>query len=138
VRPFSINNLFILMTFFMYIGIWRSSKLGNQLNDPDSKPGNRGKRDSQILLLHCLNRVHFDLPMSPLELEIYHQMTRRIIGIDPAFMSISLVMDVLSLPHFAVECSIYSFNHQSSCGYCGHSRQMFFLKITDASRFTRR
>jgi hypothetical protein len=49
-----------------------------------SKPGNRGKRDSQCLLLHYLNRVHFDAPMSPLELEIYHQM-RNVIGIDPAF-----------------------------------------------------
>ena len=49
-----------------------------------SKPGNRGKRDSQVLLLQYLNRVHFDAPMSPLELEIYHQM-RNVIGIDPAF-----------------------------------------------------
>lgn len=49
-----------------------------------SKPGNRGKRDSQVLLLHYLNRVHFDAPMNPLELEIYHQM-RNVIGIDPAF-----------------------------------------------------
>ena len=45
-----------------------------------SKPGNRGKRDSQILVMHYLNRVHFDAPMSPLELEIYHQM-RNVIGI---------------------------------------------------------
>lgn len=49
-----------------------------------NKPGNRGKRDSQVLLLQYLNRVHFDAPMAPLELEIYHQM-RNVIGIDPAF-----------------------------------------------------
>ena len=49
-----------------------------------SKPGNRGKRDSQCLLLRYLNRVHFDAPMCPLELEMYHQM-RNVIGIDPAF-----------------------------------------------------
>lgn len=49
-----------------------------------SKPGNRGKRDSQVMLLQYLNRVHFDAPMSPLELEIYHQM-RNVIGIDPTF-----------------------------------------------------
>lgn len=57
-----------------------------------SKPGNRGKRDSQILLLHYLNRVHFDLPMSPLELEIYHQM-RNVIGIDPAFYEYIFTID---------------------------------------------
>ncbi|KAJ7780186.1 glycosyltransferase family 2 protein [Mycena maculata] len=57
-----------------------------------SKPGNRGKRDSQILLLHYLNRVHFDGPMSPLELEIYHQM-RNVIGIDPAFYEYIFTVD---------------------------------------------
>ncbi|KDQ63949.1 glycosyltransferase family 2 protein [Jaapia argillacea MUCL 33604] len=57
-----------------------------------SKPGNRGKRDSQILLMHYLNRVHFDSPMSPMELEIYHQM-RNVIGIDPAFYEYIFTVD---------------------------------------------
>ena len=57
-----------------------------------SKPGNRGKRDSQILLLQYLNRVHFDSPMNLLELEIYHQM-RNVIGIDPAFYEYILMVD---------------------------------------------
>lgn len=57
-----------------------------------SKPGNRGKRDSQILLMHYLNRVHFDAPMSPLELEIYYQM-RNVIGIDPAFYEYIFTVD---------------------------------------------
>ncbi|KAJ2929721.1 hypothetical protein H1R20_g7360, partial [Candolleomyces eurysporus] len=57
-----------------------------------SRPGNRGKRDSQILLMHYLNRVHFDAPMSPLEIEIYHQM-RNVIGIDPAFYEYIFTID---------------------------------------------
>ncbi|KAG9317940.1 glycosyltransferase family 2 protein [Chiua virens] len=57
-----------------------------------SKPGNRGKRDSQILLMHYLNRVHFDAPMSPLELEIFHQM-RNVIGIDPTFYEYLFTVD---------------------------------------------
>ncbi len=57
-----------------------------------SKPGNRGKRDSQILVMHYLNRVHFDSPMSPLELEIYHQI-RNVIGIDPAFYEYIFTVD---------------------------------------------
>ena len=57
-----------------------------------AKPGNRGKRDSQILLLHYLNRVHFDAPMNPLELEIYHQM-RNVIGLDPAFYEYIFMVD---------------------------------------------
>lgn len=57
-----------------------------------SRPGNRGKRDSQILLMQYLNRVHFDSPMNPLELEIYHQM-RNVIGIDPAFYEYIFTID---------------------------------------------
>ncbi|KAI0089361.1 chitin synthase [Irpex rosettiformis] len=57
-----------------------------------TKPGNRGKRDSQILVMQYLNRVHFDAPMCPLELEIYHQM-RNVIGIDPAFYEYIFTVD---------------------------------------------
>lgn len=57
-----------------------------------TKPGNRGKRDTQILLMRYLNRVHFDAPMYPLELEIYHQM-KNVIGIDPAFYEYVLMVD---------------------------------------------
>ena len=63
------------------------------------KPGNRGKRDSQILLMHYLNRVHFDAPMSPLELEIYHQM-RNVIGIDPAFYEYIFMVDADTVRSF--------------------------------------
>jgi chitin synthase len=49
-----------------------------------SKLGNCGKHNSQIALLHYLNRVHFNALMSPLELENYHQMWN-VIGIDLAF-----------------------------------------------------
>ena len=57
-----------------------------------TRPGNRGKRDSQILLMQYLNRVHFDSPMTPLELEIDHQM-RNVIGIDPAFYEYIFTID---------------------------------------------
>ncbi|KAJ2672841.1 hypothetical protein IWW42_002612 [Coemansia sp. RSA 1085] len=50
--------------------------------DEANRSGNRGKRDSQILLMSFFNKVHFNLPMTPLELEIYHQM-RHILGIPP-------------------------------------------------------
>jgi chitin synthase len=57
-----------------------------------SKPGNRGKRDSQIILMRFLNRVHYNLPMSPLELEIHHQI-RNIIGVNPTFYEFLLQID---------------------------------------------
>ena len=57
-----------------------------------SKPGNRGKRDSQTILMRFLNRVHYNLPMSPLELEMHHQI-RNIIGVNPTFYEFLLQID---------------------------------------------
>lgn len=56
------------------------------------RPGNRGKRDTQVLLMRYLNRVHFDAPMAPLELELYHHM-KNVIGIDPSFYEFILMVD---------------------------------------------
>ncbi|KAI9297881.1 hypothetical protein K502DRAFT_300293 [Neoconidiobolus thromboides FSU 785] len=57
-----------------------------------NRPGNRGKRDSQILLMNFLNRVHFDAPMTPLDLEIYHQL-KNVIGVDPSLYEYVLMVD---------------------------------------------
>ena len=57
-----------------------------------SRPGNRGKRDTQILLMRFLNRVHFDAPMFPLELELYHHM-KYVIGVDPTLYEFVLMVD---------------------------------------------
>ncbi|BGP37180.1 hypothetical protein JCM10450v2_001087 [Rhodotorula kratochvilovae] len=57
-----------------------------------SRPGNRGKRDSQILAMRWLNRVHFDSEMYPLELEMYHQV-KNVIGVDPQLYEFMFVID---------------------------------------------
>jgi chitin synthase len=57
-----------------------------------SRPGNRGKRDSQMVLMRFLNRVHYNLPMSPMELEMHHQI-RNIIGVNPTFYEFILQVD---------------------------------------------
>ena len=57
-----------------------------------SKPGNRGKRDSQMVIMRFLNRVHYNLAMSPLELEMHHQI-RNIIGVNPTFYEFMLQID---------------------------------------------
>ncbi|KAI6120169.1 glycosyltransferase family 2 protein [Pisolithus croceorrhizus] len=49
-----------------------------------SRPGNRGKRDSQMVVMHFLNKVHYNSPMNPLELEMYHQI-KNVIGVNPTF-----------------------------------------------------
>ncbi|KAL0083036.1 chitin synthase [Phycomyces blakesleeanus] len=57
-----------------------------------TKPGNRGKRDSQIICMNFLNKVHFDSEMTPLELEIYYHI-KQIIGVDPSLYEYILMVD---------------------------------------------
>lgn len=40
-----------------------------------------------MLLMRFLNRVHFDTPMAPCELEIYHQI-KNVIGVNPSFYEV--------------------------------------------------
>ncbi|KAF9159743.1 hypothetical protein DFQ26_006217 [Actinomortierella ambigua] len=56
------------------------------------RPGNRGKRDSQMILMRFLNKVHFNSPMTPLELEMYHQI-KNVIGVNPSFYEYVLMVD---------------------------------------------
>ncbi|KAH9919697.1 chitin synthase [Fomitopsis serialis] len=88
-----------------------------------TKPGNRGKRDSQILVMQYLNRVHFDAPMTPLELEIYHQM-RNVIGIDPAFYEYIFTIDADTsvTPDSLNRLVAATADDSSIIGICGETR----------------
>ena len=57
-----------------------------------SRPGNRGKRDSQLILMRFFNKVYYGHPMSPLELGIYHHM-KNIIGVNPALYEYVMQVD---------------------------------------------
>ena len=67
-------------------------KVGKESEQTRPKPGNRGKRDSQVLLMRFLNRVHHRSPMSPLELEIFHQLNN-VIGVDPELYEYLMMVD---------------------------------------------
>lgn len=67
-------------------------KVGKESEQNKSKPGNRGKRDSQVLLMSFLNRVHHRSPMNPLELEMFHQINN-IIGVDPELYEYLFMVD---------------------------------------------
>ena len=97
-------------------------KVGKESEQTKSKPGNRGKRDSQILLLSFLNRVHHRSPMSPLELEIFHQINN-IIGVDPELYEYLLMVDADtsvredSLNRLVASCA----NDAKIAGICGET-----------------
>ena len=56
------------------------------------KPGNRGKRDSQIILMSFLQKVMFDERMTELEFEMFNGLWR-VTGISPDYYEIVLMVD---------------------------------------------
>ncbi|CAH7687581.1 putative chitin synthase class V [Phakopsora pachyrhizi] len=87
-----------------------------------SRPGNRGKRDSQMMLMRLFNRVHFDAPMSPCELELYHQI-KNVIGVNPAFYEYALMIDAdTTVDKFSLNRMISAMMHdQKIVGLCGET-----------------
>ncbi|KAK0656379.1 glycosyltransferase family 2 protein [Cercophora newfieldiana] len=57
-----------------------------------SKPGNRGKRDSQIILMSFLQKVMFDERMTELEYEMFNGLWK-VTGISPDFYEVVLMVD---------------------------------------------
>ena len=87
-----------------------------------SRPGNRGKRDSQMVFMRFLNRVHYNLPMSPLELEMHHQI-RNIIGVNPTFYEFMLQIDADTVvaPDSATRMVSAFINDTRLIGVCGET-----------------
>ncbi|KAF3908196.1 hypothetical protein AA313_de0202422 [Arthrobotrys entomopaga] len=87
-----------------------------------TKPGNRGKRDSQVLLMDFLNKVHHRTPMSPLQLELFHQINN-VIGVDPELYEYMLMVDADtcvredSLNRLISACA----NNAKIAGICGET-----------------
>lgn len=67
-------------------------KCGTEDEAKKSKPGNRGKRDSQIILMSFLQKVMFDERMTELEFEMFNGLWR-VTGISPEFYEIVLMVD---------------------------------------------
>jgi len=97
-------------------------KVGKESEQKFSKPGNRGKRDSQILLMSFLNRVHHRSAMNPLELEIFHQINN-VIGVDPELYEYLMMVDADtcvredSLNRLVAACA----NDAKIAGICGET-----------------
>jgi chitin synthase len=67
-------------------------KCGTPAEAKASKPGNRGKRDSQIILMSFLQKVMFDERMTELEFEMFNGFWN-ITGISPDYYEVILMVD---------------------------------------------
>jgi chitin synthase len=88
-----------------------------------SRPGNRGKRDSQIVLMRFLNHLHYEKPMSPLELEMRHHI-QTVIGIDPKWYEYMLMVDADTMVDEDALTQLIAFNMTDTTiiGSCGETR----------------
>ncbi|KAJ7146615.1 glycosyltransferase family 2 protein [Mycena epipterygia] len=68
------------------------AKCGNPLEAGDAKPGNRGKRDSQIVLMAFLQKVMFDERMTTFEYEFFNSLWR-VTGVSPDRYELVLCVD---------------------------------------------
>lgn len=68
------------------------AKCGNPLEANEAKPGNRGKRDSQIVLMAFLQKVMFDERMTTFEYEFFNSIWR-VTGVSPDRYELVLCVD---------------------------------------------
>ncbi|KAI0931177.1 hypothetical protein AcW1_001351 [Taiwanofungus camphoratus] len=96
------------------------AKCGNPLEQNDPKPGNRGKRDSQIVLMGFMQKVMFDERMTTFEYEFFNSMWR-VTGISPDRYEMVLCVDADtkvfpdSLSRM-VSCMVHDYEVMGICG----------------------
>ncbi|KAF9007978.1 glycosyltransferase family 2 protein [Cyathus striatus] len=89
----------------------------------EKKPGNRGKRDSQLILMNFFSRVTYNDRMSPLDFDLFRKI-HALMGVTPDFFEVCLMVDAdtkvfpSSLGHL-VNCMHHD---QMIMGVCGETR----------------
>ncbi|KND01274.1 uncharacterized protein SPPG_03084 [Spizellomyces punctatus DAOM BR117] len=90
----------------------------------NAKPGNRGKRDSQLVLMNFLSRVMFDDRMTPLDHELYLRIQQVTGGVTADRYEVILMVDAdtkvapTSLRHMVDAMK----NDERIMGLCGETR----------------
>ncbi|EIW69201.1 hypothetical protein TREMEDRAFT_39451 [Tremella mesenterica DSM 1558] len=99
------------------------SKVGNPLETNDAKPGNRGKRDSQIVLMSFLQKVMFDERMTTFEYEFFNSIWR-VTGIPPDKYETVLCVDADTkvFPDSLTRMNACMVNDYEIMGLCGETK----------------
>ncbi|CAJ0884821.1 1845_t:CDS:2 [Entrophospora sp. SA101] len=98
-------------------------KCGGPDEHDDKKPGNRGKRDTQIILMSFLQKVMFDERMTPLEYEFFNAIWT-VSGVTPDFFETVLMVDAdTKIYPDSLTRMISCFSRDSSImGLCGETK----------------
>ncbi|WVR04114.1 hypothetical protein IAU60_001113 [Kwoniella sp. DSM 27419] len=99
------------------------AKTGNPLEANDAKPGNRGKRDSQIVLMSFLQKVMFDERMTTFEYEFFNSIWR-CTGIPPDRYETVLCVDADTkvFPDSLTRMNACMVNDTEIMGLCGETK----------------
>ncbi|KAG6891737.1 hypothetical protein C0992_006157 [Termitomyces sp. T32_za158] len=89
----------------------------------EKKPGNRGKRDSQLILMNFFSRVTYNDRMSPLDFDLFRKVNV-LMGVTPDFFEVVLMVDADTkvFPDslsYLVNCMHHD---QMIMGVCGETR----------------
>ncbi|KAF8626869.1 hypothetical protein AX15_004687 [Amanita polypyramis BW_CC] len=89
----------------------------------DKKPGNRGKRDSQLILMNFFSRVTYNDRMTPLDFDLFRKI-QVLMGVTPDFFEVCLMVDADTkvFPDslgYLVNCMHHD---QMIMGVCGETR----------------
>ncbi|PKI84541.1 hypothetical protein MVES_001826 [Malassezia vespertilionis] len=68
------------------------AKCGTPQEASSKKPGNRGKRDSQMILISFLQRVTYNDPMCPLEYDLFRKV-HALMSVTPDYFELLLMVD---------------------------------------------
>ncbi|WWC91990.1 uncharacterized protein L201_006944 [Kwoniella dendrophila CBS 6074] len=98
-------------------------KCGMPSEARDKKPGNRGKRDSQLILMNFFSRVTYNDRMSPLDYDVFRKV-QTLMGVTPDYFETCLMVDADTKIYpdslrYLVNCM-----HQDNMimGVCGETR----------------
>ncbi|GMK54404.1 hypothetical protein CspeluHIS016_0109900 [Cutaneotrichosporon spelunceum] len=99
------------------------AKTGNALERNDAKPGNRGKRDSQIVLMDFLQKVMFDERMTTFQYEFFNSIWR-CTGVSPDKYETVLCVDADTkvYPDSVSRMNACMVNDTEIMGLCGETK----------------
>ena len=99
------------------------AKCGNPLEVNDPKPGNRGKRDSQMVLMAFLQKVMFDERMTTMEYEFFNSIWR-VTGVSPDRYEYVLCVDADTkvFPDSLTRMAACMAHDEEIMGLCGETK----------------
>lgn len=100
-------------------------KCGTPAEAKEAKPGNRGKRDSQIVLMNFLSKVMFDDRLTAMEYDLFSKIWK-ISGVPPDRFEILLMVDAdTKIMPDSIQLMVNTFkNDVQIMGVCGETKIM--------------